>query len=340
MNGTKSILLTGAGMLCVFAFAPAAMADGFDGALLGGGAIPGGQVSPGESDTFRARLADFEIGKSTQAPAVAPTVNFSINSDEKNATLSGTFDIGKQNLTVQVQTPFNQGQDYVDIVNLDGLNKASSLSLTYEFKPNTSLLRSLALNGSIGYEQHDFYDPITLAAQSTTKTPWQIGVKAGWLLDPKCATSTGECKFDDAAVKENPNNAKILAGFSFNLSFNYQQAYEDGTDGLTQTKCINSGATCVNGFIGAPSFVQQGLATADFRWIDRGFKLGSATVPIGAQVMVTYDAIQNAEAVQVPIYLATDSSGNLKGGVRYDWTSTTHVSTVGVFVSTGFDIGG
>lgn len=315
----------------------AARGADFDGTLFGDGAVPGGQVLPGDTTAslqdHQARMARAATEGTTSPSTFAPTINFSINSDEKNAKLSGVFDIGGQNLTITAQTPFNQGQNYVNIVSLDGLTKASSLSFSYEFKPaggaNSFGLRSFALNGNIGYEQHDFYDPITLAGESTTKTPWQIGLKAGWLLWAR-TDSAGKILKDTAG--------NISSGVSFNISFDYQQSYEDGTTGQTQTKCINLGATCVTGFIGAPTLAEKGLATADLRWIDRALTIGTNTVPIGAELLVTYDPIQNEEAVQVPIFLAADKDRNLKGGIRYDWTSTSHISTVGVFVSAGFDI--
>jgi hypothetical protein len=168
-------------------------------------------------------------------------------------------------------------------------------------------LLEFVLNGKVGYEQHVYYDPTTLVKNTANKTPWQFGAALGWV----------------------PAGAPV----SLNFSFNYQEAFLDSDFGMTQTKCINSGATCVNGFIGAPALQDKGLAGFDVR-----FKPMIGNFTIGLDPGFTYDAINHAEAVQFPIYLVSDSTGNLTGGIRYDWTSTTHVSTVGIFVTSAFSI--
>jgi len=171
-------------------------------------------------------------------------------------------------------------------------------------KPETAW--AIVLNGKVGYEQHMYYDPATLAPNTANKTPWQAGIAGSFLPE------------DD---------------MSLNLGFNYQQAFQDANMGVTQTKCINAGVTCVNGFIGAPTLKDKALISFDMRWIPKPFG-----IPIGFDPGVTYDAVADAEAFQFPVYFITDADHNLTGGVRYDWTSSTHISTVGVFVSAAFNV--
>ena len=108
--------------------------------------------------------------------------------------------------------------------------------------------------------------------------------------------------------------------------------------GTTQTKCVAGvppTITCATGFFGAPKEKTKALIGVDFRLIGEAPLLG---IPIGIDPGFTYDAVAGSEAVQIPIYLFTDSSKNLSGGIRYDWTSTKHVSVVGVFASAALDI--
>jgi hypothetical protein len=175
--------------------------------------------------------------------------------------------------------------------------------------PDPKDFTQLSLNGKVGYEQHAYYDPITLAPSTTNKTPWQVGVSLGYI--PKSAD------------------------YSFNFGFNYQEAFLDSDFGKTQVKCINSGATCVNGFIGAPTLQDKALLSFDFRWAG---KLPVLNIQAGIDPGITYDAVADSEAFQFPLYLISDSDHHLTGGIRYDWTSTTHTSTVGIFVSSAFSI--
>ncbi|MBV9992603.1 MAG: hypothetical protein JOZ72_15090 [Alphaproteobacteria bacterium] len=358
------------------------------------------------------RLSD-SANPGGQILADKPTFQATLNTDEKTASITGTFNLKpfgrepeKDYLSFTIQTPQSQGQNYTNTVTLDGLTKATTLSLKFIhswggfvrgsseatfaspswqtacwdlFKQATSDLHSpqpfktcdagflkditadratrdeaarvqgassttvaqnkaledklakelddlnknvlpvpadlwiVSLGGSVGYEQHNYYDPVTLAAGSLDKTPWQASASLGYV------------------PKELP--------VSFNLSAKYQESYLDGGNGTTQTKCINSGATCVNGFIGAPLLHDKALIGADIRWIGN---LSAFGIPFGLDPGVTYDAIGGQTAVQVPLYLLTfkDDKGaeHLSGGIRYDWTSTTHVSTVGIFVSTAFSL--
>jgi hypothetical protein len=393
-----NLLRTAAAILALGCSLRPALADGTPtaNALATDSANPGGQVLP----------------KNTSA------IQAAVNTDEKTATITGTFNLNPKTsependyISVTVQTPLAQGQNYTNTATLDGLTKSTAVSFKYVHKSggfvsesqedalrteaaqdacwavyteamrevparsrssavpgrpqkkcnegfaqdaqakriaqdnaysatpdasddqialNKEIEKSIAkeladlneillpkpadlwvwsLSGKVGYEQHMYYDPTTLVKDTANKTPWQVGASIGFVPE------------------------KVNA--SFNLSFNYQESFLDSDFGMTQTKCINSGATCVNGFIGAPTLHDKALISGDIRWIG---KLPGLDIPIGIDPGFTYDAIQDAEAVQFPIYLVSDANNQLTGGIRYDWTSTTHVSTVGLFVSTAFSI--
>jgi hypothetical protein len=315
----KTAFLTPAAFAMTVALQATAFASD-TGTLLGDRTIPGGQVLPGRPDAETRELTETDS---------KPVVQLSLNTDEQTALLAGTFDwstdSASQFLTVKLQTPLDQDKNYTNVVNLDGLNKASSLSFAFtrqwggldyddveriarehtNEKPKKTAIWAVTFDGKIGYERHTFYDPLTLAPSMTTKTPFQLGATMGVIF------GTGN--------------------MSFNLSADYQQGYEDSP---SETKCINSGADCVTGFFGAPAFTERALITGDFRWITQIGK-----VELGFGPILSYDAIQDEESVQVPLYLVTDKNGFLNGGIRYDWNSTDHVSTVGIFVSSAFSVG-
>jgi outer membrane receptor protein involved in Fe transport len=170
----------------------------------------------------------------------------------------------------------------------------------------------VSVNGKAGYETHAYYDGSTLAKGSATKAPFQFGVSA----------------------------TRVATGgrLSGTLSYNHQEAYLDGAGSQkTQTLCPG-GATgvlaCVTGFIGAPKRQQQELLAAGVRYIGET----PWGLPIGVGPSVTYETRSKAYAVQVPIYLVADKDKNLTGGIRYDWTSDTHHSTVGIFLTSAFSV--
>jgi hypothetical protein len=193
------------------------------------------------------------------------------------------------------------------------LNKANALWAA-ETAGLAAPIWILAANGTVGYEQHVFYDPLSLAQTNANKTPFQVGVELTHV-------------FADGTA-------------SINLSFNYQRSFEDSNNGVTQTACKSSAApvlSCVSGFIGAPTLANKELFEIDARWIPT-VKLFGTEFPVGFDPGITYDANADSEAVQFPIYLFTSDSKQLSGGIRYNWTSTNHQSVVGVFVSAAFGI--
>ncbi len=168
-----------------------------------------------------------------------------------------------------------------------------------------------SLNGKMGGEDHTYYNGVTLAKSTVTKTPYQFGGAATWDF--------------------NEGNS------SLSLLYNYQLAYADSNKGTAQVLCPLTGVVvlkCINGFVGAPTQRVKDLMTVDLRSL---VKLPSAfQLTLGLDPAVTYDAAANSYAVQFPIYFLKDATNGLSGGIRYDWTSSQHVSVVGVFVASSF----
>lgn len=178
----------------------------------------------------------------------------------------------------------------------------------------TPVLESMwmfALNGKFGYEKHDYFSDTALAKSSVDRYPWQLGAAATYVFEHGLMSLT--------------------------LGYNFQKSYEDGrSDGDKEVVCPpSSGAnvTCVDGYIGPPQRQVKHLFSADWRFIA---PTSLFSIPIGIDPGVTYDAKSHEYAFQFPIYIATNSSKGLTGGVRYDYTSKKKESIFGVFVSAAF----
>ena len=287
-----------------------------------------------DTDEAAHQTAALATGGSAGNPALQTLLSpflAAVNSDEQTATISGKFDLGgsadvSKYITVTAQTPISQGSDFTNIATLDGLTASSNVEVRLSLfgggpadsrhflkdgskTPAASWV--VTFDGKVGSQDHQYFDPTTLLQHTSHTTSWQAGGSAGTIFDSGHA--------------------------SFNVSFDYQEFYQDGDTGESRTQCLTPD-NCVTGFIGAPLLMHSGLLSGDLRWIGKvGFDK-TKQYPLGAEIKVTYDPIRDAEAVQVPVYFATDDKGSLTGGVRYDWQSDSHVSTIGVFVSTAFSL--
>lgn len=167
------------------------------------------------------------------------------------------------------------------------------------------------LTGKVGYDQHIWYDGSSLAKSDQTRIPASAGVfftyvAPGW-------------------------------NWAVTAQFKYQRAYMDGK---TKVLCPHGTGvvTCINGFIGAPKETDMQLLSLEIRdrlpipkWVG-----GSS---IGFAPMASYDFHTGAYAFALPIYLFGDGK-SLNGGVSVNWSSLTHNTVVGVFLTQPFSVPG
>lgn len=155
-----------------------------------------------------------------------------------------------------------------------------------------------------GYKDFDFFDSASLDKQTERKSQWSAQIFGS--LSP----------FENA----------LAVG-----SFQIQQSYDDAS---SKTLCPAAGSgtapvQCVNGPIGIPVDKRSELLTLEYR---------QALKSMAWALSVTRDFKNKLSGVQLPIYLVSDSKGSLTGGVRLDWTSDTHKTSVGVFVGQPFKL--
>ena len=175
---------------------------------------------------------------------------------------------------------------------------------------NRTILTSVS--GTIGYDNFDYLDALTLAEQSSRKKVYGGKIDCGWYF--------GE---DKAVV----------------FNFTYQDAFQGadeasfalppGTNGLQEVK---------TGPIGPPNRSLKRLYSAQF--------LKRTTIGknqnCGIAVKVTYDQVDDVFGVRVPVYFIQSDTGAATGGIEFGWTDQKDSSqtkfTVGVIVGAGLTI--
>lgn len=183
-------------------------------------------------------------------------------------------------------------------------------------------IRTFFWGGSarVGYDQFEYFDPITLAKEEDERTPWGVSAFFAFtpLNDPLLVTFTGA----------------------------YQEAWKDAD---TQVLCPGGvpPVVCVNGPIGGPVDDHRSLASIEVR---RGFRVdgvpGFDRWAISAQV--TYDFNSDVTGVDVPVYLfqappSDDDNGRrpgLTGGLRVGWRDDTDDISLGLFIGAAFSTSG
>ena len=121
-------------------------------------------------------------------------------------------------------------------------------------------------------------------------------------------------------------------------SYSYQDSYQDQT---SKTMCPESlgskPVTCQTGSFGAPALQVKSLIAIEAKWI-------FATNPnwivpqVGIDPKFTYDTHARQYGVDVPIYVLSNGSKGLTGGIDVGWSNTAH-ATVGLFLNQPLQVG-
>ena len=190
-----------------------------------------------------------------------------------------------------------------------GLTKIEQLDLYPEFVSYFWGPRawkfSYEINGKIGVEEFNFFDPVTLMKRDQDENPWTLGIKA----------------------KLVPLNFNAL----FMLEYTHQNAYKAAN---SATACpVSLGTTptvCITGNIGAPTRNIKRLLAFETRkeFSDHNW---------GLALKVTHDFENNDTGLELPLYLFKDSEENLSGGIRLGWTNTDSI-TAGMFAESEFKL--
>jgi len=161
------------------------------------------------------------------------------------------------------------------------------------------------INAKGGYKDFDYFQSPDLSKVTVRKSPWSAGAFASYA----------------------PPDVESIAIATFKV----QQAYEDAK---TKTLCpaVSTGAVvqCVSGPIGLPVEKRKQLLTLELRH--------RFTEGLAASLSGTRDFKNKVSGVALPIYFVGNGSGALTGGIRFDWSTDTHKTSVGLFIGQAFQL--
>ena len=164
-------------------------------------------------------------------------------------------------------------------------------------------------DASIGRDDHSYLDRTNFKVLTEPKTSWEVAIYAGWINSD--------------------------ARFSVRGRLVYGQNYKDNDEAETcRTVSIPAGPECIKGPDGSPMRKRSGLVSVEARQLvtmnDR------TTIALAPQV--TYRTEGHNLGVEVPIYLAPDSKGQLSGGLKAAYNSKGDEFSIGIFVGVPFSI--
>ena len=168
---------------------------------------------------------------------------------------------------------------------------------------------AMSLTGGVGYDQFSYFDA-SLMKRTADRFSWSA---AG------AYTSFGSTN-------------------SISLGAGYERSFEAAR---SQTACaiviVPSTVNCVTGALRPPASTDKIILSLEYR---QGFRLGSAGIlsRLGIAPRVEFDALSSDYSVDVPIFFAPNSNGQLIGGVRIGYLSNKDSVIASVFVGTTFGL--
>jgi len=163
----------------------------------------------------------------------------------------------------------------------------------------------LNVNGTVGTQEYEYFDPATLAKQSQRKVSYEGGVWLGVL--PKLKSRWF-----------------LVAGFDFKRNYNDadEATYCPASTGPAPVKCTA-------GAFGPPEAEIDTKLEGKIR-----YKFSDS---IGLEVSAAYDFHDQSWGVEAPLYLISDKDNGLVGGLRTAYDSKKDDFQFGIFVGKTFD---
>jgi len=164
----------------------------------------------------------------------------------------------------------------------------------------------VALNGKVGQSDAVYYDAATLTKKTTQNKPWSLGIVASYIF---------------------PTNEQLVA-----IGWDRRKTYKDKE---SATRCPQPATApgpveCVTGSFDKPSEKSSNVITLEGRALFAG--------DMGMSISVARDLTKKVTSVEVPIYLMTNVTGALTGGLKVNWDSDTKKTVFGVFVGVPFNV--
>lgn len=173
--------------------------------------------------------------------------------------------------------------------------------------------RVYAATATIGSEEFEFFDSMSLAKSKQDETEFSVELSATFLRIPSSAFLRAAYR-RERVFKASPNQL------------------------FCQPLAPSAVLTCQNLSGGPPVKKNRDILSIEAR--KRVLALQNTTSPIsfGISPKVSYDLEDDVLGIDVPIYFIPDKDGNLTGGLNIGWRDDTNDLAVGIFVGSTFTI--
>lgn len=122
----------------------------------------------------------------------------------------------------------------------------------------------------------------------------------------------------------------VRRSWLWSIGYSQETSYEAGDETQICTPIGTTGSLrCDTRTLGAPAKKNSGLAFAEGRWMFAGGKYALSP-------RIEYDTKESEWAARVPLYLATNSKGDLTAGIAFGYTTKKDDFGIAVFVGKSF----
>lgn len=171
---------------------------------------------------------------------------------------------------------------------------------------------ALSLNGTVGTEKFEFFDPTSLTPDEARKTSYSASASIGYL--PHLSSKVF-----------------LIGGFEAKRSFS---APDDET--YCATGGTGASVKCVTGPF-APPVMEQDYKLKGTVRVSFNLPFGpNDGTPIGIDLSGAFDFHDDTWGMTLPVYFVLDKEGSLTGGIRAAYDSKKDDFQVGVFIGKSF----
>lgn len=234
-----------------------------------------------------------------------------IKSDQACKALPANVSLSEEKLSeaCQLTTPFrSREKKFLSTEDLATLGELYSGPIN---RLKSKSYFAVSLNGSIGTEKFEFFDPATLVSGEERKTSYSASVSFGYL--PHLSSKVF-----------------LIGGFEAKRSYS---AADEATYCPTGT---GAPVKCETGPFGPPvkeiDYKLKGTMRVSF---NLPFGPNDGT-PIGIDLSGAYDFHDDTWGLTLPVYFVLDKEGSLTGGIRAAYDSKKDDFQVGVFIGKSF----
>jgi hypothetical protein len=269
-----------------------------------------------------------------------PAIILSASETEKKAVARFGLEHRDLLIDLQLSTPIDEPDTFVEPVSLDGLANHAALAfslgyLRWRAKPNVPELQKLcqeavqandcdddqiAPEKRAEWDRHFHYSRTAAVFSARARVAHN---EFRWL--DRTTLAPGEEKHTDYSLGAMVGLFNPSIGF-LAAHFDQQEFYQAGrATQLCRPLGATGGSTCSNVVLSAPAKASPGVVRLEWRKF-----LGRGNIAINP--VFSRDLEDKVSSIQVPIYFLSDANGGLNGGVSFGWRSDQDTFLASVFV--------